>query len=212
MLFEGPLWFKELAAILGILVAITLIGTYFAGYLGFLIAVPITILIIWFLHNRALKIRGKSSGSPTTVSRLLSSDRKRIVRLITIALFSAGMLAAVLFAYQELTAKGGQGPSLISKDEAIGLALKSGEWDKWNEQKATGAREIHATLVHVQPNGRGLKVDESTLQDIPAIPGDFIGYENRYLWVVDIFAPDNSGNKNTVSWIDAKTGEILVQG
>jgi hypothetical protein len=142
-------------------------------------------------------------------SRLFASDRKSVVKLLTIALFSVGILAAVIFAYQEYSMP--DLPNLISKDEAIGTALKAGEWDKWNEQKATGDMEIHATLVHVQPNGLGLKVDERTLQDIPALGGDFMGYENRYLWMVDIFAPDNWGNKNTISWIDAKTGEILVQ-
>lgn len=117
-------------------------------------------------------------------SKLFASDRKSIVKLLTVALFSVGVLAAILFAYQEFIAKGDLIPSLISKDEAIGIALKAGEWDKWNEQKATGDREIHATLVHVQPNGLGLKVDERTLQDIPALGGDFMGIKiDAYGWL-----------------------------
>lgn len=33
-----------------------------------------------------------------------------------------------------------------------------------------------------QPNELGLKIDEKMGQDMPALSGDFMGYENRYLW------------------------------
>ena len=143
-------------------------------------------------------------------SRLFGNGRKDIVRILTISLFSLGALAATLYAYQQVTKP--PVPDLISKEEAVQIALNAGEWDnKWDVQKSTGEMQIGADLVHVQPNGFGLKLDEKTLQDTRAGSGRFDGYENRYLWDIDIFGPDIYGNKNTISFIDAETGDILSQ-
>ncbi|MEP0826453.1 MAG: hypothetical protein HRF40_13295 [Nitrososphaera sp.] len=142
-------------------------------------------------------------------SRFFGSGRIDIVRILTISLFSLGALAAALYAYQQATEP--PVPDLISKEEAVQIALNAGEWDKWDVQKSIGEMQIGADLVHVQPNGFGLKVDEKTLQDTPAAGGRFDGYENRYLWDIDIFGPDIYGNKNTSSLIDAETGDILSQ-
>jgi len=105
---------------------------------------------------------------------------KDIVRLLTISLFSLGALVGALYAYQQATKP--LAPDLIAKEEAIPIALNAGEWDKWDVQKSTGEIQIEADLVHVQPNGFSLKVDEKTLQDIPSVGGRFDGYENLYLW------------------------------
>jgi len=105
---------------------------------------------------------------------------KDIVRLLTISLFSLGALVGALYAYQQATKP--LAPDLVAKEEAIQIALNAGEWDKWDVQKSTGEIQIEADLVHVQPNGFSLKVDEKTLQDIPAVGGKFDGYENLYLW------------------------------
>lgn len=142
-------------------------------------------------------------------SRLFGNGRKGIVRILTISLFSLGALAGALYAYQQ-SAKPPM-PDLISKEEAVQIALNTGEWDKWDVQKSTGEVHIGADLVHVQPNGFSLKVDEKTLQDTPIVGGKFDGYENRYLWDIDIFGPDIYGNKNTNSLIDAENGDILSQ-
>ncbi|HEX7034033.1 MAG TPA: hypothetical protein VF172_13625 [Nitrososphaera sp.] len=143
-------------------------------------------------------------------SRLFASDGENIAKLLTIALLSLGVIAASLFTYQQLAKP--VTPNLFSKDAAIQIAFKAGKWDtEWNEQKATGDMQISSTLVHVQANGFSLKVDEKTLQDIPVAGSRLEGYENQYIWIVNIFAPDNYGNRSTDSWINAETGEILMQ-
>jgi hypothetical protein len=142
----------------------------------------------------------------TKGARSFINDRKDVIKMLTIALLAAGAASALLFAYQQFTKA--VLPDLISREEAVQIALKAG---KWNEQNGRGM-EIDATLIHVQPNGFALKVDDTTLQDIPEGAGRFEGYENQYVWLVDVFASNSAVvNRGTNSWIDAGTGDILSQ-
>lgn len=133
-------------------------------------------------------------------SRLFAGNRRSIVRILTISLFSLAVLAAILLAYQQTIKP--VVPDLISKDSAIQVALEAGEW---NEQTLRD-KKIEATLLHVKANGFSFIVDQDTLQDTITIGGKYPEHESRYLWLVDITAPNNRGWGYT---IDARTGEML---
>jgi hypothetical protein len=138
-------------------------------------------------------------------SRLFANDRKNIVRILTISLSALAIISAALFAYQQYTKPAV--PDLISKDEAIQIALKAGNW---NEQTLRD-KKIEAILVHVKANGFSFIVDQNSLQDTITIGGkftEFPDHENQYLWLVDVTAPNNRGWGYT---IDAGTGEISRQ-
>lgn len=133
---------------------------------------------------------------------LFASDGKMIVRMLTMALLSVGVIAGSLFAYQQLTKLGT--PNLISKDDATEIALKAGDWDA---QKLMD-KEIEATLLHVKANGFSFKVDEDRMEDTLEIGGRFPEYqENEYIWEIQIVALNN----NWVYIINAETAEILLQ-
>jgi tetrahydromethanopterin S-methyltransferase subunit B len=66
-LFESRHWFRELAATLGIFVTASGLSSFFFGFpLGLAVGLGATILIIWLLHRRAMRIRGQSGTSQAT--------------------------------------------------------------------------------------------------------------------------------------------------
>lgn len=135
-------------------------------------------------------------------SRLFAGDRKSIIKILTISLFALGAIAGVLFAYEQSTKPAV--PNLISKDDAIQIALEAGSW---NDQILRD-KKIEATLVHVKANGFSFIVDQQTLQDsLTLYHNQYPHYENRHLWIVSIIAPNNM---DWVYTIDAATGEIVT--
>lgn len=136
-------------------------------------------------------------------SRLFSNDKKSLVKLVTLALLSLGMITASVLAYQQLTKP--PTPSLISLDDAIRKAIHAGNW---NEQTLRD-KTIEATLMHVKANGFSFVVDQKTLQDSPTLyHNQFPEYENQYVWEIQIIAPNN---RDWVYIINAAKGEILMQ-
>lgn len=136
-------------------------------------------------------------------SRLFSNDKKSLVKLITMALLSLGVITASVLAYQQLTKS--PTPSLISMDDAIRKAIIAGNW---NEQTLRD-KTIESTLLHVKANGFSFVVDEKTLQDSQTLYHNlFPKYENQYVWEIQIIAPNNN---DWVFLIDAEKGEILMQ-
>ena len=141
----------------------------------------------------------KSSG-------LFAKDRKNLVRLLTIASLSIGAITASIFAYQQVTKS--TALNLISKDEAVQIAIKEGGW---NAQTLTD-KMITASLLHIKQNGFSLVVDQGTLQDTLTTGGDpFPQYENQYLWKIEFVGSGNTVNGYWLSVINAKTGEVLIQ-
>ena len=135
-------------------------------------------------------------------SKLFANDGKRIVKLLTIALLSAGIITASLFAYQQFTQPV---RPLISKDGATEIAIRVGNW---NEQTLRD-KTIEATLLDVKENGFRFQVDERTMQDILPLGGTFPEYEkHQYIWEIRIIAPNNN---DWVYRINAETGDILLQ-
>jgi hypothetical protein len=118
-----------------------------------------------------------------------------------------GLVAASIFAYQQLTKS--PTPNLISKDEAIQTAIRAGGWSSltFTDKKA------NASLLHVKQNGFSFVVDQETLQDTSALGEDILPqYENRYVWKIGFIGSGNTVNGYWASAIDAKTGEVLMQG
>ena len=60
-MFESPHWFRELAATLGIFATAIGISMLWLGFIGVPVGIALTILTIWLLRKRALRIRGQSS-------------------------------------------------------------------------------------------------------------------------------------------------------
>lgn len=124
--------------------------------------------------------------------------------MLTISLLAVGLIAAALFAYQQLTKPAI--PVVISKDDALTIAYKAGNW---NEQTLRD-KHTEATLIHVKANGFSFVInDENTLEDTLMIyHTPFPQYEEQYLWIVKIIAPSN---REWVSIINAETGDLLDQ-
>lgn len=140
-------------------------------------------------------------------SRLFSSDKRDLVRLLTVALLSAGVISASLFVYQQITKP--PTPNLISKDNAIQVAIRAGNW---NEQELKD-KKIEATLLHVKQNGFSFVVDQDSLQDTLTLNGTpFPEYENEYLWKIELTGSGNTVNGYWITIINAATGEVLMQG
>jgi len=145
-------------------------------------------------------------------------DRGKIIKKITIALLCFGVILAFLFAYQQFNRTPVTSEAnLIPRESAIQIALKAGDWNNYQDQQTSaGNRHIVAILVHVQSNGVGLIVDESTLQDMSISAGKYNGFENQYIWDIKISGYNNSADGNnklvTHSWINAESGQVLNQG
>ncbi len=141
-------------------------------------------------------------------SRLFAGDRKSIVRMLIIALFSVGTIVAVLFAYQQSTKP--TVPHLISKDEAVQMARSD---TKWDELMIDNYR-IESTLVHVKENGYAFIVDKNTLQDTLQIVDKMQPdkYYNDYIWKIKFVSEESNRNEGYEweSWINAETGEIIL--
>jgi len=114
------------------------------------------------------------------------------------------LIAAALFAYQQLTKPAL--PPVISKDNAISVAYKAGNWD----EQTLMDKHTEATLVHVKASGFSFVIDdEKTLEDTLVVyHTPFPQYEDQYLWIVKIIAPSN---REWVSTINAETSELLEQ-
>lgn len=139
--------------------------------------------------------------------RLFVYDRRNLIKLLTIATLSIGVIAASLFAYQQITKP--ITPNLISKDNAIQVAIRAGNW---NEQ-TLGDKKIEATILHVKQNGFSFIVDQDTLQDTLRLGGDPLPqYENQYLWKIEFTGSGNTVNGYWVTFMNAENGDILIQG
>ncbi len=125
--------------------------------------------------------------------------------MITVSLFSFGILAASLLMYQ--TYSKAQSPVRISEDAAVATALQvmtdRGIRSSVNEDSAT------AELLHVMNGGVAFLVDEKTMEDTPVISGDKIPeYENQYIWKVRM--QNAYGSHEWETWVDATTGQVLM--
>ena len=135
-------------------------------------------------------------------SKLFAGDRKNIVRIATISLSALAVFSGGLFAYEQYSKP--NPPNLITKDDAIQIALTAGDW---NEQTLRD-KKIEATLVHVRANGFSFIVDQRTLQEtLTLYQNQYPSYENQYLWIVSVIAHNNN---DWVYTMDAATGEIAT--
>lgn len=144
-------------------------------------------------------------------SRLFAGDGKSIVRILTIALFSIGTIAATLIVYQQLQlTKQSPMPSLLSEDEAAQIAKRESKWD----ELMIDNYRIESTLVHVKENGYAFIVDEKTLQDTLEIADKMQPdkYYINYIWKVKLFSEERNRNEGyeRESWIDAQTGKVIL--
>jgi hypothetical protein len=122
-------------------------------------------------------------------------------------LFSVGVLAAFLFAYQEVTRAAR--PGLLSKDDAVLAATVDGG----HSEQTLRQLKIEATLLHVKQNGFSFVVDRNTLEDTWTLDSHrFPEYENQYLWVIVFTGSGSTVIGNWEKIIDAESGEILMRG
>lgn len=142
--------------------------------------------------------------SSASGSKLFGRDKKGITKVLTITLLGMGLIAAALFAYQQLTKPAI--PAVISKDDAIAIAYKAGNW----HEQTLRDKHTEATLIHVKANGFSFVInDENTLEDTLIVyQTPFPQYEEQYLWIVKIIAPSN---REWDSIINAETGEVVIQ-
>ena len=63
LLFESPHWFREAVATLGIFVTSIGVSMFWLGFYGVLLGIGLTIIVIWLLHKRAMRIRGSRQAS-----------------------------------------------------------------------------------------------------------------------------------------------------
>lgn len=140
-------------------------------------------------------------------SRLFANDKKTVIKLLTMALLSVGIIAASLFAFQQFTRP--VTPNLISKDKAVQVAIAAMDW---NDQTLKD-KKADATLLHVRQNGFSFVVDQNTLQDTLTLSGDPLPqHENQYLWKIEFAGSGNTVNGYWVAIINAENGEILMHG
>lgn len=159
-------------------------------------------------------------------SSLFKGTNKSVIRIATISLFSLGIFAAGLFAYQQYSAKSSTSnlppneqqnsinpevvPKLIPKDEAVQIAKTE---TKWEELKIDNYR-IESALVHVKENGYAFLVDEKTMQNTWEIADKMKPdkYYNYYIWKVKLISEEANRNEGyeRESWINAETGEVLL--
>lgn len=154
--------------------------------------------------------------SSPVASKAFPFDRKRIVRISCITLFSVGIIAAALVVYQQLQqqqpeqTKRSPALRLLSEAEAIRLAERE---TKWHELMIDDYR-IETVLVHVKENGYAFVVDEKTLQDTLQIADKMQpdSYYNYYVWKVKLISEEINRNEGyeRESWINADTDEVLL--
>jgi hypothetical protein len=148
--------------------------------------------------------------------KAFSFDRKRIVRMSAIALFSIGMISAALMVYQQLqpletqVTEPSSVPSLLSEADALQLAERE---TRWHELMIDDYR-IEAILAHVKENGYTFVVDEKTVQDTLQIADKMQPdtYSNYYIWKVKLISeePNRNVGYEREAWINAETGEVLL--
>lgn len=161
-------------------------------------------------------------------SNLFKGSNKSIVRIATISLFSLGVFAGGIFAYQQYSTKSSTSslipkeegqqlsinpeivPNLISENEAVEIAKTE---TRWEELQIDNYR-IETALVHVKENGYAFFVDEKTMQNTWEIADKMQPdrYYNYYIWKVKLISEEVNRNEGyeRESWIDAETGEVLV--
>jgi len=138
------------------------------------------------------------------------------ISIATIILFGAGLIAASLLIYQQLT------PSTklfkASKDEAIAASLNRVETEPDRDASLLPYERASAKLMHVSHDGAAFITDEISLGDMwiasaeQKFPED---YHNRYFWTVDVVTFDSYGEENVSSrgyhyLIDVNSGEIIT--
>lgn len=154
------------------------------------------------LHKIKYKFADNKDGLTAASGEIFTRDRKGIVRVLTISLAALALFSGGLLAYQQLSKP--SIPKLISKAEAIQIALKSGDWD----EQTLRSKEIEATLVHVKANGFSFIVNQRTFEDTTTLyQNQYPSYEDQYLWIVSISAPIYG---DWVYTIDARTGQIAT--
>jgi len=143
-------------------------------------------------------------------------NNSKVVKLLTIILFGAGVITAAMFVYQQ-TAINAE-PFAVSKDDAIRLALT--EVDKEPRRypdylpNDNATKEAKAELIHVTSNGLSFIVDEESLADMwlhtfEGTPLD--AYENKYFWEVRVITSTEFGQRGYHYWVDADSGEVLKE-
>jgi len=142
--------------------------------------------------------------------------KKKMVNLLTIVLFEAGMLAAAVFAYQQLTTSAKPFP--VWKDEAIRIALLEVDKeprrypDYLPNEKAT--KEAKTELIHVTDNGLSFVVDEESLADMWLYSAEgtpLNEYDDKYFCEVRVTTSTELGERGYWYWIDADNGQVLGQ-
>lgn len=137
---------------------------------------------------------------------LIASDKRTVVRMFTVGLFSLGVLGATLIAYQELIRPAK--PNLISKDEAVQAAIWTSNW----EGHALRNVETDAILLHVKENGFTFVVDQVTLQDTVTLDGHkFPEYQGQYLWIIQFTGTGNLAGTHLETIVDASSSEVLMR-
>ena len=139
---------------------------------------------------------------------------KKMVNLLTIVLFGAGMLAAAVFAHQQLATSAKPFP--VWDDEAIRIALLEVDNeprrypDYLPNEKAS--KEAKAELIHVADNGLSFVVDGESLADmwLHSAEGTPLNeYEDKYFWEVRVTTSTELGERGYRYLIDADTGQVL---
>lgn len=159
-------------------------------------------------------------------SSLFKGTNKGVIRIATISLFSLGIFAAGLFAYQQYSAKSSTTnllpneqqhsinpevvPELIPEDEAVQIAKTETKW----EELQIDSYRIESALVHVKENGYAFLVDEKTMENTWEIVDKMQPdkYYNFYIWKVKLISEEvnrNEGYEREI-WINAETGESLL--
>jgi uncharacterized membrane protein len=120
----------------------------------------------------------------------------------TIIFLSIGTVSGLLILYDYFV-----NPHLISKEQAIRIALKSVSCN--NDTRLS----YDAILMHVKNDGFAFTVNEKTLQDKDLIQNKFNSLkENQYVWEVDAgcnnpyLRSDNNGKSH---FVDATNGQII---
>jgi hypothetical protein len=144
-------------------------------------------------------------------SRIFTSNKKGIVRILTISLFSLGITTAALFAYQQSTKD--NYPFAISKEEAMKIALIEVDKEPNRNEALFPNEQASAKLIHVTDNGIGFISDENWLADMWLYSKEnrFLEeYRNSYLWDVNVATSTNDGGMRGYSYmIDADSGRVI---
>ena len=97
---------------------------------------------------------------------------------------------------------------MISKEKALSIASKQGNWS----QNFLSDKTVDIQLFHVRNDGFTFTVDENTLQDKSVFPERFNKLrDGQYFWMVTVTGqpPNILSGRSWGYWISATDGQIL---